>query len=297
MKSFATRYLIPAAIVSGFFQSTPMTQAAVSLASGSYLDDFNWTSSSNWTLTGLGTQTIFASGHNAKMQTAPTTSGANGMITPRASETPPTLPAEGVDPIKTPLTYSSFGFGDRWLTNTTASTAPRSAIIEFNNLGVHDSINLNFLFAVGDSIDNNEGLIELYIDDVLVFRRDANGGGLGATSSVAGSPNVGADSLFTEYVRNANLSPYYRETWNSGAVGVNERYAESWTLDAAYGLDGTFAHTADTLKIEWRITLLDQVYTDEFIALDRFQVTVIPEPSKSLLIIGSMAFMMLQRRR
>ncbi|MFT7512397.1 MAG: hypothetical protein ACI9QL_001605 [Candidatus Omnitrophota bacterium] len=182
--------------------------------------------------------------------------------------------------------YTDYGFSGNWLANSGANAAD-SAILEFNNLPMHNSLSLQFLLAAADSVDASDTPFTVRVDGVDLFVHKFNTGGY----NLDGTPGVTSLALLE------NLNGNYREQWqdNAGAGPANDadRVALTWTLDSAYDVNTLSAltdipHTSDTLTIEF-LHGLSSDFNDELTALDNLSITlnVIPEPgSFALLSLG-----------
>ncbi len=268
-----------------------------------YTQNFDSALGSEWTLNGWVTPDIFPGG-----STQVTGNGtAHNQVSPSSPSGlsyPATFPLPAIKPADS---FANHGFASKWLVNDarTADDGTATARVEFNNLPTHSSIDLDFLLAVGDSIDTGTSnmthydgpkTIAIKVDGVLVwdFLFSSGGGNLAATNGIVKLVNAG------------NLNTYYREQWNdnagAGPAHDGDRAAMGWTLDSAYDMGGftTFtaiAHTADTLTVEF-IHNLSSSYTDEYHGIDNVAITlngVIPEPGALTLL--ALAAAALARRK
>jgi hypothetical protein len=310
LRFFPRRLLVGSLFTASGLVTT--ANAAVSLANGYYSENFNGTLDANaWTVSthvsgGNPTNSVgvrsYTDGGRSTVKHG--TTAGNGIVT----GTPP--PGVNVDDtfaaIKTPGSYGAYGFSGSWLVNTGDNglgngdlDSIRTATLSFHSLGAHTKIDsISFLLAAGDSIDNNEGIFEIFVDDTLIFRRDfETGGTLRGSGFLTGYENVGTG--ITTFVTSANLrgDGFYREIWNANATTTDQRSAESWTLDSAYSVSlQNIAHTSDTLTIRfvWRGFNSDQ--GDEFLAIDNLVINV-PEPGRMGLLLPAFAALILHRPR
>lgn len=256
----------------------------------SYTHDFNSALGAEWTLDGWQTVNIFPGG-----ATQVISNGNGNLLVMPSSPSNFTDAAFGgatfpLPAIKPPDSFTNYGATGQWLINQARSSGSGTgaATLSFTNLPLHESIDIDFLLAAGDSIDSTDLTnITLRIDGTTIwqFQFTASGNNLSGPGIV-------------KLVGNGNLDNYYREQWNnrtSGPTNENDRVAQSWIGDSFYDMGGfsnftAIPHTSDTLTIEI-IHNLSSTYTDEYLAIENIGVTlngVIPEPSTlGLLGVGA----------
>ena len=255
---------------------------------------------------GVGTITGQGAGNGLVNVTNP------GSLDPSTSATPFT-PSYPLASIVAPTTFNAQDsrFDGNWLItngvgNNTSAGVPSgtgSIVLVLSNLAPHTSLNLAMVWGIGDSIDASlsstsyDGPLQILIDGVVVYQQAFAGGG-GSTG--AGGFQNGASGTMTRTVSGLNTTAMYRERWqyNSGAGPTNEnnRYAESWTLESIWDMAFEIAHTNSDVTIEFRHQISSGI-TDEFIAMDSFSVTAVPEPSRLLLSGLSLMALVGRRRR
>ena len=265
-----------------------------------YTENFNGALGSEWTLNGWTVHSVFTGG-----MTHVTGLGAgNGLVStssPSGGSWPATYPLAAV---KTPDSFLNYGFDGNWLVNTARpSTNGGSAVVEFDNLPAHDSIDLGFLLAAGDSIDSaaldGPYSLTIKVDDVTVFRFMFSGGGNNLTTN--------SSNHIIKLAGSANLDTYYREQWNdnsgAGPLSETDRSGQGWTLDSAYDMSSYtgfvgIAHSAGTLKVEF-IHMLSSDSTDEYHAIENLSISlnnVVPEPA-TVSLLGLALFALARCRR
>ncbi|WP_259367148.1 MULTISPECIES: PEP-CTERM sorting domain-containing protein [unclassified Colwellia] len=170
--------------------------------------------------------------------------------------------------------FSDYGFsGTNWLRSSGISS---TATLTLTGLASHTAINLDFLFAIMDSIDPND-YFNVSVDNKLVFNAPM-------TAWSSPSPTYG-----TRLVSKRQLA------------GTNGQY---WSKDSAFDL-GTLAsiqnisHTASTVKIDF-LAQIDEGKSNESFAIDDLSVslvgsTAVPEPST--LAIFALGLMGIASRR
>lgn len=256
--------------------------------SGGYSQDFAGPLGAEWTFDRWTTIAVPVNGATQAGSIQGT--GPAGVTTP--------LPA-----ILPPTSFLSYGFGGTWVTTLARGDelngpGPRpTARLEFTDLPWHDRLDLDFLLAVGDTIDGStqDGPLTIKIDGTVVFQFQFSGGGysLPQTNGIVRltAPN------------GENLTPnWYWEQWKTDAQTSDDRFALSWTLDSVYDMSGftgfSIPHTGDTLTIEF-LHELSSNYTDEYFAFDNVTVTlnVVPEPSASSLALAGVVLVWWRRRR
>lgn len=280
--------------------------AAISLASGAYYQNFDGTLESDWVLSNLATASIPLQGRTVVTNVANGSTNYSGTIIQNANGGYGNI-GDTFAPIKAADSYMNYGFGGKWLTNTNGlsynglenkTDLVRTATVTFDQLGKHETVSLQLLIGAGDSIDSGEGIFEIWIDGSKVWSRQFGSSGNISSSPPAGFSNVGPAP--TPLVTNANLinSGFYFENWNADATIENQRSAASWVLEGAYSLDfSDIAHTADTMTLQFVWRALEGASSDEFIAIDNLLVTV-PEPGyTALFILGIAGFAVRRRRR
>ena len=259
-----------------------------------YQEDFDGTLGTEWTLDGWQTAAVFTSG------AVDVTANGTGNRQVRPSNPTGLSYSSATFPLASIVTADSFlnyGFADNWLVNAALGTTTGTATVEFNNLPEHESIDLDFLLAAGDSIDGGEGIFTVIVDGNVVFSYDFSSGGNGLSGSG-----------IVKMVGGGNLDNYYREQWqdNSGAgpTDENDRFGQSWTFDSAYDMSGALAltaipHTADTLTVQFTHDLSSN-YTDEYNAVEGFSITLndvtVPEPSTLVLLAAGLVSLLVHRR-
>lgn len=283
---------------------TQAAQAAISLGGGFvYSQNFNGTLEPDWILSQVGTVNIPVGGRTSVTNVATSAGGYYGTIIMNASSQYGT-PGQTFAPIKTPGSYTDYGFGGKWLVNTGGVTAPptltdqeRTAAVSFNNIGTHTGISIQFSLGAGDTIDAGEGIFEVWLDNNKVWSRQFTGGGGYAGTQPLGFENMGAAPQ--PLIQNANLigTGYYAESWNASATNDTQRTATNWTLESAYMVNITnVAHTSDTLDLKFVWRALNGDWSDEFLAVDNL-VVMAPEPSRVLLLGFGFAFAICRRKR
>lgn len=268
----------------------------------SYSQNFEAPLGAEWSLDGWQTLSVFWGG-----ATQVTGTGSGNLLVQPSSPSNFTDAAFGgatfpLPAIKAPDSFTNHGAAGQWLINQarSAGLGTGTASLSFTNLPAHESIDIDFLLAAGDSIDSTDPTnITLRVDGVTIweFQFTASGNNLSGPGIV-------------KLVGNGNLNNYYREQWNNrtaGPTNENDRVAQSWIGDSFYDMAGfsnltAIPHTSDTLTIEI-IHNLSSAYTDEYLAIENVGVTlngVIPEPS-TLALLGIAAALLatrrLQRRR
>lgn len=159
--------------------------------------------------------------------------------------------------------YLDYGFSGNWLRTSTAGT--QTATVTLTDLPPHTWVDLDFLLAVLDSMDGNEGPFTVKIDGQTIFSQAFLG------SFAPGAP--------IELVRNVQLG---------GNLG-----ADPWWRDSAFhlGLLPAFSnipHSASTMTIEFSAGV-NQDFTDESYAIDNLTVSFgVPEPSALLLALAGL---------
>lgn len=264
----------------------------------SYAQNFDAALGAEWVLDGWQTFGVFPGG-----ATQVTATGTGNLLVQPSNPGGFTDAAFGgatfpLPAIRAPDSFTNFGASGNWLINQARGAGTGTATLSFTNLPAHDSIDINLLLAAGDSIDATD-----YTN--ITFRVD--GATIWEFQFTASGNNLTGPGI-VKLVGNGNLDNYYREQWNNGTAGPtneNDRVAQSWIGDSFYDMSGfsnftAIPHTADTLTIEI-IHNLSSAYTDEYIAIENFGVTlngVIPEPSTlALLAIGTATCIGLFRRR
>jgi|GEM_PF-5107344 len=294
------------------------SNAAVSLASGAYSEDFNapldsnaWTFSTQ-TVSGTTTAQVAVTSYVDGGRTMVTGTGdGDGLVSTRIAPAPSGI-TYPLPVVTTPGSYATYGFSGSWLVNVGDQrdgagatigngnlAAARTATVSFDNVAAHTTIHsLSFLLGVGDSIDPSEGVFEVLVDGNVVFRRDFGSGG-SIESAISEYGNVGDPSTIDALVTGGNLKGdgFYREYWTAGADDSSDRLAEPWTRESAYRIElNDIAHTSDTLDIQFVWRGVNGNWTDEFIAIDNLYVSV-PEPGKAALMLGGFAFLFFRRRK
>ena len=263
-----------------------------------YTEDFNAALGTEWTLDGWTPLAVCTGG----MTHVTGLGSGNGLVStssPSGGSWPAVYPLPA---IKAADSFGNHGFDGNWLINLARpSTNGGSAIVEFDNLPVHDSLDLGFLLAAGDSIDSaaldGPYSFTLRVDDAVVFQFMFSGGGNNLTTN--------SGNQIVKLVGGGNLDTYYREQWNdnagAGPSGENDRFGQGWTLDSAYDMSSYtgfvgIAHSASTLKVEF-VHTLSSTYSDEYHAIENVSITlnnVVPEPATVSLL--GLAFFALARR-
>lgn len=301
-------------IVAAMIFTSMSSDAAISLQSGYYFEDFNGSSldSNAWWISkqenNAAVDTLSIKTYNDGGVTQVTGAGSGDRLVNGVGPTGVTYPLPA---IVAPRSYAEFGFSGGWLTNSGAlvdsagggyangsTSAVRSATLSFNDLAAHTKIDhISFLIGSGDSIDAAEGVFEVKLGNAVIFRRDFDGSGV-TNNPVSGFPNVTTNAVFQTLIQGANLKKdgFYRESWIDD-TSENSRRAESWTLDGAHRVTFTdLAHTGSTLDLTFSWYGLNADFLDEFIAIDNLLIMV-PEPSKAVLLIAGLGTLALRRSR
>ncbi len=184
---------------------------------------------------------------------------------------------EGVESGFPPKSFTEFGFSaDNWLTSTGGgkglTTSPtddpnppndgsdivfKTATLELSELPFHESIDLNFLFAVTDSIDRGnrndrtDGPFVVRVDGEEIFRVGfQNSGGFDANGNFPEGITDEIDEN-ARLVQNENLTANLRFPDDDPANAPH-----NWTLDSGFDLGVISAfneipHSASTLTVEF----------------------------------------------
>lgn len=274
---------------------------------GSYTENFNAPLSADWTLSGLGLVTIAPSGYTSVINTT-STGITTGAIRPNGAGNSFGTVGQTFAPIKPAGSYQTYGFGGSWLVNNSALPGAgsnlddvRSASIGFDVSSAPSQLaNLSFQLGVGDSIDGGEGVFSVRVNGTTIWQRQFGGNGAIIAPTSGLYPNITpTSSTLTTHITGANLlsTGYYLETWNTAIVDEFSRGAQSWTTEAAYTVNlNDIAYTGSALNVEFVWRGLNSSYTDEFIALENFTITV-PEPSRAMLFGLAFVAITLRRRR
>lgn len=293
--------MLLAIIVASLCAIAPQSSAAIQFpGSGTnyaYNHDFNSTLGSEWTLDGWQTVNVFAGGaaqviSNGSGNLLVLPSNPGGFTDSAFGGATFPLPA-----IKAPDSFTNHGASGQWLINLARGAGTGAATLSFTNLPTHESIDIDFLLAAGDSIDSTDLTnIILRVDGTTIWQFQFTASGNNLTG-----PGI------VKLVGNGNLDNYYREQWannTAGPTNSNDRFAQSWIGDSFYNMGGfsnftAIPHTSDTLTIEI-IHNLSSAYTDEYLAIENIGVTlngVIPEPSTLALLGFGGAIWALHRMR
>jgi hypothetical protein len=178
----------------------------------------------------------------------------------------------GVTTIEGTQGFAAYGFGTKFLRNTTTGNPAQKTILTLTGLAAHDKIDINFLFGAIDSWDSTNGTarpdyFNVTVDGVLVFQ---------PTFAIAsGSVNYSNGLL-----NGPNPTQLGFSSWNDRA----------YDFGLAPELHN-IAHTASSLTIEFFASGAGwQGGSDESWAMDGLEVRInptgIPLPG-TMLLLGS----------
>jgi len=186
--------------------------------------------------------------------------------------------------------YSAFGFGSRFLQNTTGSFEANSQIattITLSELPTHDSINIGFLFAAINSWDGDNlpgggapDIFQVIVDGIIVFSESfANFPGLPQTAGIS-------NRIFTP----TDLGFFFSTSREDSAYDYT-----------AFTDFSNIAHTSDTLNLSFITAGAGwQGGGDESFGLDNITISLngvkaVPEPG-TLALFGLGLFGLFRRR-
>jgi hypothetical protein len=267
----------------------PGVRTPVFPLSGVYQTDFSGSTGAEWKLKGWQRSLIGTAAGRTTL-TANLAAGAGfgegGQIInwPFSAGNPApfpfTLPAPPINP---PVAFLGAGpadnrFAGRWLVNTGNTAAhDADATLQFRGLPTHTGISLDFLMALGlsiDGADRHPATDKAY--SILI--NNGQGGLVESIFAGQGEADLAASDNANALFRNANATAYYRERWFDTPLTQNDRSALSWTTASAFEIKDSaplteIAHNASTLIIRF-LHGLDGDANDEIIAIDNFSAAL-----------------------
>jgi len=192
------------------------------------------------------------------------------------------LPAQVSGPgVITPTQgYNAFGFGAGFLRNSSFGDPAAPIEVTITNLPAHDSVSLDFLLAVIDSWDSDNGspapdYFNVSVDDVPVFQATF------ANASGGAQYNPPAGGLLID----------------NGSLGFNSYVDDAFDLAFEPAVHN-IAHTASSVTVRFFASGAGwQGGDDESFAIDNLSISVSSVPAPAAGALASLALFAAARRR